>query len=155
MVIDDHEDVLDGLVAALVDEPSFEVITRHTSPSEALAVVDRATPSVIVVDQDLTGTSGLRTARQLRARWRHFRLVVLISSPRESLALAALAAGTNGLVVKDGDAPTLREAVRAVANGGTYIDPRLAGQVIGHALRAHGLASPETWTRPMFGEVTS
>lgn len=153
MVIDDHEAVLDGLIAALSDEPSFEVITSHTSASEALAVVDRAAPAVIVIDQDLTGTSGIQTARRLRARWRRCRVVVMISAPRETLALAALSAGADGVVVKAARAGTLREAIRAVADGGTYIDPQLAGRIVTYTLRAHGLAAPETWTRSRFGEV--
>lgn len=94
-----------------------------------------------------------RTEGEVVDLWRHFRLVVLVSSPRATLALPALAAGANGIVVKDGNASNLREAVRAVGDGGTYIDPRLAGQVVGYALRAHGLATPETWTRPAFGEA--
>lgn len=155
MVVDDHEAVLEGLVDALSDEPSFDVVSSHTAPAEALAVVDRAAPTVIVIDQDLTGTSGTQTARRLRARWRRCRIVVLIGAPRETLALAALAAGADGIVVKDGRASVLREAVRAVADGGTYLDPQLAGQVVGYALRAHGLAAPESWARSTFDGAAS
>lgn len=145
VVVDDHRDVREGLVAALAEEPSFRVVASHATAPAALAAVDRDTsslgrdaPAVVVVDQELPGASSSQLVSRLRRRRPDLRVVVLVTSPRAAPALAALASGAHGVVVKDTRTAILREAVRAVAVGGVFLDPRLAGAVVDRALAAHG-----------------
>ena len=66
VVVDDHPIVRQGLVATLDDEPDFEVVGAASSAEEALALVERQRPDVILLDLELPGMSGVEAIPRLR-----------------------------------------------------------------------------------------
>lgn len=130
LVIDDHPEVGGALADALADDPDFVVVGHFASADEALRVLTRRRPDVVVVDHGLPGLSGSQICERIRRRHRRTRVVVLTSYVRDTIALTAFDAGASAVVVKNSDGATLRRAVRIVASGGMYIDPILAGRII-------------------------
>jgi len=131
LVADDHHLVLAGLKALVVDDPSIEVIGEAKDGPSALRLAGELKPDVVVLDLSLPGMHGIRVAQSLRAQMP--RCYVLILSVHEDRAYLRqlLEIGVSGYVLKRSAPEALIAAIRAVAAGGTYLDPAIAAMVIG------------------------
>ena len=117
LVVDDHPAVRRGLSELLEDQPDFRVIAAVGTGEEAMAVAERETFDVAVVDYQLPGRNGLWVSRKL-TRLRHPPRVLIYSAYYDGvLAASAVVAEADGLVSKGGLGADLCEAVRAVAGG--------------------------------------
>ncbi|HEY7873799.1 MAG TPA: response regulator transcription factor [Actinomycetota bacterium] len=125
VVVDDHAVVREGLTAVLSDEPDFRVVGEAAGAAEALHVVERVRPRVVVVDDRLPSTSGRELCATLTARYPSIRIVLAMTFLDRWSVQAARAAGAAGLILKDSEPTTIREAVRAVAAGRSFLDPRV------------------------------
>jgi DNA-binding NarL/FixJ family response regulator len=90
----------------------------------------RERPDVAVVDVGLPGKDGVELTRELKAMADPPGVVVLTMQERPDAVLAAVAAGADAYCVKSSDVSFVVDAVRAVAAGGAYFDPRIAGVVL-------------------------
>ena len=129
VVVDDHPVVREGLTAVLSDEPEFKVVGQAESGEAALAAVLRLMPTIVVMDMQLPGISGIETCQRLRRRSPSTKVVILATYPNGGGIARAFAAGASAFVLKRSELAELREAVRVVARGDEYIDPRLAPKV--------------------------
>jgi DNA-binding NarL/FixJ family response regulator len=123
LVVDDHPAVREGLVGIFLSDPDFRVVGEAGSAEEALDRLSRCDPHVISVDARLPGMSGLSLCTFLLRTKPQVRSVVLGSYNDDHVVLDALAAGAHGFVRKGSSPRLLREAVRTVARGETFIDP--------------------------------
>ncbi len=115
VVIDPQPAVRAGLGMMLRTEPGLVPVGAAAGPADALELVSRQRPDVVVLDGD-----DLATCRKLRAL-DHPPRVVLYGAP--SLAVAARVAGADGLVSKEADPAELYEAIRLVARGESALPP--------------------------------
>ena len=129
VVVDDHPVVREGLTAVLSDEPEFKVVGQAESGEGAIASVVRLVPNVVVMDMRLPGISGIEACQRITRRHPSIRVVILATFPNGGAIARAFAAGATAFVLKRSELAELREAVRAVARGDQYIDPRLAPKV--------------------------
>jgi PAS domain S-box-containing protein len=120
LVADDHPTVLDS-VSRFLQSKGISVV-RATNGTDALAEIGSSRPSVALLDVAMKPLDGIEVARRVRDT----PVVLYTGDPDRSLADAALAAGARGLVLKSGSLAELEDAVRTVAAGGTYVDPRVA-----------------------------
>jgi DNA-binding NarL/FixJ family response regulator len=95
----------------------------------------RRPPDLVLLDLGLPGVSGAAAVRRVLAT--QTVVLALSATYEESSVLEALASGARGYLCKDVDAAEVITAVRAVAGGGSYVSPRLAGDL----LRAAGSGS--------------
>ncbi|WP_090349508.1 response regulator [Pseudomonas oryzae] len=126
LIVDDHAVVRQGyasLLATLLDDVS---VSEATSGEEAIQLVARGCPDLLILDVGLPGISGLETARRLLAR--HAGLRVLFFSMHDELPVVrkALEAGACGYLTKCAAPQVLLEAVRKVLAGQTYLEHGLA-----------------------------
>ena len=135
LVVDDHPVVRQGVVALLNAEPSLEVVGQAESAEEALDVVARLLPDVVLLDARLPGLSGVDAARTMLPEHPRLRAVLLTGFTNQGVLLDALDAGIHGLVLKESDATTIVAAVRAVASGQQFIDPLVEHRLL--ATREH------------------
>ena len=135
VLVDDHPVVREGLGVILASESDIEVVAMYADAETALEDMPSLAPDIVVLDVRLPGMSGVDACAVLRARNRNVRVILLTSFPSEGAMLSALANGARAFVVKESDPGTLRQAVRAVANGGTFIDPRLADRLVAIAIK--------------------
>lgn len=142
LVVDDHPVVREGLAAIFSSEPDLIVVGEAETGEEAIHETARLSPSVVVVDIRLPGMTGIDVCQSLSARYPGLRLVVLTSFPSEATMLAALSAGARAFVVKDSKPAILRQAVRSVAEGETFIDPRVAGKLVALATKGRRAKGP-------------
>jgi DNA-binding NarL/FixJ family response regulator len=143
MVVDDHPVVREGIVAALSADDDFEVTADAASSEEALQLARSVDPDVVVLDMRLgAGDRGAQLCADLRDALPRVRVVVFTSYPSELTMLDAFRAGATGFLVKDSDVNLLRQAVRTVADGGTFVDSRVASKLVDVATKGRRAKGP-------------
>ncbi len=130
VLADDHKIVRQGLRALLEAEPDFQVVGEAGNGLEAVQMVERLAPEVLVLDLMMPGLNGLEVARQLSKRSPQTRIVILSMHDNEAYVLRALMNGATAYVLKDSSANDLSRAVREAAAGRRYLSPPLSDRAI-------------------------
>jgi DNA-binding NarL/FixJ family response regulator len=142
LVVDDHPVVREGLIAILDDGNGFRVCGQAGSGPEALAEARRLRPDVVVLDVRLPGATGVEVCSELSESVPAARVVMLTSFPNDGVMMSAFAAGARGFVLKESEPAVIRDAVRSVAGGATYADPKVAGKLVALATRGRRAKGP-------------
>lgn len=140
--MDDHPIVREGLAAVLSAEPDFTVVGQAESAERALVEVDRLRPDVILLDIRLPGMSGTEACAELCKRYPNARIIVLTSFASTGSLVQSFSAGAKGFVLKESQPAVLREAVRVVAQGETFTDPRVGAKLVALASRNRRAKGP-------------
>ncbi len=132
VVVAEDQAMLLGALAALLDiERDIEVIARAHDGEEALAVVRRERPDVLLTDIEMPKMTGLELAGAIRQEKLPTRVIILTTFARSGYLRRALEAGASGYLLKDSPAEQLANAIRRVHAGGRAIDPELAVEAWG------------------------
>jgi DNA-binding NarL/FixJ family response regulator len=142
LIVDDHPVVREGIVAILGDDPDIQVIGQAGSGEEALEKVTTTRPDVVVMDSRLPGISGAEACLEMARRQPSARVIIVTSFPNEGAMMAAFDAQARGFLLKGSEPIVIRQAVRTVADGGTYTDPRLAARLVALATRGRRAKGP-------------
>jgi two-component system response regulator DesR len=128
VIAEDQSMILGALAALLEIENDLEVVGQAATGPEAVALVTRMRPDVLLTDIEMPGLSGLDVAAELRATGKVTRVIILTTFARPGYLRRALDVGASGYLLKDAPSAQLAEAIRRVAAGGRAIDPALATQ---------------------------
>jgi two-component system, NarL family, response regulator NreC len=126
VLADDHTVLRQGLHALLEIEPDFTVVGEAGSGLEALKLVEKLRPDVLVLDLFMPGLGGLEVIRQLAGQHSPVHIVVLSMHEKEAYVLEALKNGAKAYVRKGAEASELRQAIREAAQGRRYLSPPLS-----------------------------
>ncbi len=129
-LLDDHELVRSGLRQLLEAEPDIEVVGESASAEEARRRIPALRPDVAVLDARLPDGSGIEVCRDVRSQDPSIRALVLTSFDDDEALFAAIVAGASGYVLKDIRSSDLVRGIRAVAAGGSLLDPTTTAQVM-------------------------
>jgi two-component system response regulator NreC len=146
VLADDHVVVRNGLRLLLDSEPGMEVVAEAGDVPDTLEAVGRFRPDVVVLDLLMPGEPGLAAIPRLRAASPGTRVVVLTAQQDPSFAGEAMRLGAAGYVPKEAAGRQLLRAIRMVAEGGTYLEPRL-GARLAAGVAAARRAAPELTER--------
>ena len=129
IVVDDHLAMRRG-IELLLREAGFRIAGVAGTLEEARAILSRRRFDVVLLDVQLGPESSVGLVEDL-LREDHASPIVLYTgyTGSDSMLHEAVRAGAPGFVLKTSPAPRLTDALRAVAAGGTYVDPELAGQL--------------------------
>ncbi|GAA3688881.1 response regulator transcription factor [Nonomuraea antimicrobica] len=132
-VADDQAVVRMGLRTLLEREPGMECVGEAGDGREALALIGRTRPDVLLLDIRMPGMDGLATLRAVAGdpELRSTRIVVVTTFAVDEYVFAALQAGASGFVLKDSAPDELVNAVRVVAAGEALLSPAITRKVIG------------------------
>ena len=130
ILIDDHEMVRRGLRALLHLEPDLAIVAEAGTAAEGIAAVERLTPQMVLLDVKLPDASVTEACRRLLAVAPKLRILVLTSYAEDSTVMAAVQNGAHGYVLKDVRMDDLIRAIRTVASGHGYLDPRVTQQAL-------------------------
>jgi two-component system, NarL family, response regulator DevR len=125
-VVDDHEIVRRGLSDVLASEPELAVVGEAATCREALVRVPATRPDVAVLDVRLPDGNGIELCRELRSMLPDLRCLVLTSFADDEALADAVLAGASGYLLKQVLGVDLVEAIRAVGEGRSLLDPRAA-----------------------------
>jgi DNA-binding NarL/FixJ family response regulator len=126
LVVDDHPVVRQGLVAVLGDQPDFVVAGSAGSAEEALALVAREHPDVVLLDLELPGLDGVEAIPRLLEASPEVRVLVFTAYDTDERVVGAIRAGAGGYLLKGASVEEIARAIRTVRGGGSYLEPRVA-----------------------------
>src|SRR5262245_15430627 len=123
LIVDDHR-MFSELISNVIGSHDDLVVAGVASTgSEAVSWVAREAPDVVVLDYALPGDDGVAVARQIRREAPGAAIIMLTGMPNDEVLRASVVAGCTGFVTKDKAVDELVDAVRAVRDGRSAIDP--------------------------------
>ena len=126
LLLDDHVLFREGLRRLLVSEPEFEMVAECGTPAEALKALAHAPIDVVLLDFDLEDDTGTRFIASAIAGGYTGRILMVTAGMSPLDISVARQLGIAGIFLKHNSPTSLLEAIRVVANGGTWLDPRIA-----------------------------
>ena len=134
LLADDHAVLRAGLAMLIDSQADMGVVSQASSSDEAISKCCEHEPDVVVLDVSMPGSAGMRTAESIRECAPHARVLALTRHSGPGYVNQLLRSGARGYVLKRSGADELLNAIRVVAQGGTYIDPSLAGALVSRAV---------------------
>lgn len=135
ILADDHTLVRSGIRSLLQNIPGVQVIAEAGDGRQALDLIEQQQPDLVLMDIAMPGLNGLEALTRISKAYPKVRVVVLSMHANEEYVLQALRAGAAGYLLKDAATPELEIAVKAVAQGKTYLSPTISQQVVDEYLR--------------------
>lgn len=135
LIIDDHEMVREGLKAMLVTEPDFDIVGGAANAQQALEMIERVRPDVVLLDVRLPDASGVEVCRTITERFPEIGVIMLTTFTDEHVIAQCIQAGARGFIIKDVERFDLKRSIRAVARGEAAIDSKSAVAVLAQLRR--------------------
>jgi two-component system NarL family response regulator len=130
LIADDHELFRRGLERVFETEPDLEVVGEASDGAEALARATTLEPDVVLMDVRMPELDGIEATQRIRDALDRVKVVMLTGSEDEEDLFAAVRAGANGYLLKDGAINEIADTVRAVARGQSVIAPTMASKLL-------------------------
>jgi DNA-binding NarL/FixJ family response regulator len=132
VLVDDQALVRSGLRALLVNSDDLQVVGEASDGREAVAVVTRTRPDVVLMDARMPGLDGIEAAQRITAdpRLSGVAIIMLTTFDEDDLIFAAIRAGASGYLLKDAEPADLREAIRVVAAGDALLSASVTRKVM-------------------------
>ena len=143
VIADDHHLVRHGIWAILEKEKDIQVVGEAADGREAIELVERLLPDVVVMDIAMPGLNGIEAVKRIRSLGVKTRIIVLSMYSDESLVREALKNGANGYLTKRALTEELLLAVHDVIRGETYLSREVSNYVLESPLDSK-VVSPET-----------
>jgi DNA-binding NarL/FixJ family response regulator len=130
VIADDHQVVREGLRTALSGQAEMWVVAETGDGLEAVALVERERPDVLVVDLKMPGLSGIEVTRQVTRRFQGTRVVFVSAYSAEGYVVEALKAGASAYVLKEAGTQEILKAIREALKGNRYLSSPLSERAI-------------------------
>lgn len=129
VVVDDHALFRAGLISLLNEMPEFQVVGEAGNGLDALDVVRRTRPEIVLLDVNMPIMGGVETVRALK-KSEQCRILMLTISKSEEDLFGAISSGADGYLLKNAEPDELRKAVLSVAEGLSVLSPQVTRQVL-------------------------
>jgi DNA-binding NarL/FixJ family response regulator len=130
VIADDQALFREGLRTLLSTRPEVEVVGEAANGEEALALVERLEPHVVLMDLRMPVVDGIQATARMRERWPDIPVLVLTTFDDDASLFGALRAGAAGYLLKDVSSETLLSAVTAAARGEAFLQSTVTGRVV-------------------------
>jgi DNA-binding NarL/FixJ family response regulator len=137
LIVDDHPVVRAGLTSMLGAQPGLEVVGSASGGEEALAMIQRHTPDLLLLDLRMPGMNGIDMLLAMKRLEILTRAIVLTSYETDEDIYRAVQAGTGGYLLKDTSRQEMVEAIRVVHAGKRYIPRRIASRLAERMMRSN------------------
>lgn len=125
VIADDHAIVRTGLRALIKSEPAMELIGEAAGGYEAIELVEKTMPDVLVLDLSMPDLDGIAVTKKIKARFPDLHILILTLHEDEALLKAALKAGARGYILKRAAETELIAAINIILRGDLYVDPSM------------------------------
>jgi DNA-binding NarL/FixJ family response regulator len=130
LIVDDHEVVREGLRSILNRREGINVVGEAGTVGTAVEEAARLRPDVIIMDVRLPDGSGVEACREIRQENPNAKVIMLTSYADDEAVFASILAGAAGYLLKQTRGQALAEAIEAVAQGGSLLDPAVTQKVL-------------------------
>ena len=125
IIVDDHSMIREGLKQLLELDGDIKVIGEAGDGIECLSLIEKVHPDVLLLDINMPNMNGLRVLEEIKRKKMNVRVLILTIHNEIEYLLKAVDMGVNGYVLKDSNSSVLKEAITAVYNEKSYIQPSL------------------------------
>lgn len=129
IIADDHALFRDGTKSLLEQEPDIEVVGEASYGNEAVELVNKLRPHLVLMDIAMPKVNGIEATRQIKARYPATAVLILTAYDNEEYILALLEAGAAGYLLKNVSGKDLVNAIRAVHSGEAVLHPAIASKI--------------------------
>ncbi|WP_405427703.1 response regulator [Micromonospora sp. NBC_00617] len=130
VIADDQSLIVTGLRLILDSEPGIEVVGEAGNGLQAVTVVDREHPDVILMDIRMPEVDGIEGTRRIVESGSATRVLVLTTFDEDEMVFSAMRAGASGFLLKDIDPPDLIHAIRVAGRGDSVLAPELVRRLV-------------------------
>ena len=146
VIAEDYTILREGLRALLGSHPEFDVVGEAEDGREAIQVIERQKPHLVLMDLSMPRMNGMDAIREVKKRCPPTKILVLTVHRDEEYILATFKAGADGYALKDSTHGELMMAIHSVLEGKQYISPGISEKVIeGYLEGRKTLKSRTSW----------
>ncbi|MGB8829325.1 MAG: response regulator transcription factor [Dehalococcoidales bacterium] len=131
IICDDQDIVRDGLTLLLKLETDIEIIGVAANGAEAIEMAAHNQPDLVLMDLKMPVMNGVDATREIKAKFPAVKVLVLTTYGTDDWVFDAVRAGASGYLLKDAPREEVLKAVRGTVAGNNYLDPAVAGKIIG------------------------
>ena len=142
LIVDDHEVVREGLRSLLNRRERITVVGEAGTVDAAIQEAARLRPDVVIMDVRLPDGSGVEACREVRQENPDIKVIMLTSYADDEAVFASILAGAAGYLLKQTRGQALAEAIEAVVQGGSLLDPAVTQKVL-ERVRSLGSRQPD------------
>jgi DNA-binding NarL/FixJ family response regulator len=136
LIVDDHPMVREGLTMRISAQVDLEVCGEAAAEEEAIALVQRCNPDLVIVDISLKSGNGIEVIKWVKSRFPSVKMLVVSGYSESLYAERALRAGAMGYLNKQESNDKVLAAIRAVLAGQLYVSSEITQRLVGQALGA-------------------
>jgi DNA-binding NarL/FixJ family response regulator len=148
LIVDDQVVVTEGLRVILNLAPTIEVVGVAYDGAQAVELVGKLKPDLVLMDLKMPGMNGIRATRAIREQYPGTHILVLTTYSADEWLFDAIRAGASGYLLKDSDGDAIVAAIEGTVEGRTHIDPAVADKLLALARQQ---IQPDT---AIFAELT-
>ena len=135
LICDDQAVVCEGLEMILEADPELEVVGLAYDGSEALELIPKAKPDLVLMDLKMPVMNGIHATREIKKRHPEIKVLVLTTFGEDEWVFDAVRSGADGYLLKGTPRDKLVAAVKGTAAGEAYIDPEVGGKLLAQVAR--------------------
>jgi len=133
--------VCEGLRFILSTVEEIDVVGIASNGAEALAAIPNLKPDLVLMDLKMPVMNGVQATRQIRALYPQVRVLVLTTYDADEWVFDAIRAGASGYLLKDSPREELIAAIKTTMEGGTVVDPQVAGKLFSYVAQKSEVGS--------------
>ena len=133
VIADDHDLLREGIRSRLADEDFVDIVGEGSNGRQALDLCRELEPDMALLDISMPEMNGLEAAQEIKKILPDTKILFLSIYDNEEYVQEALRIGANGFVLKDVSKAEMINAIRAVAQGATYLGPQAAASLAGRS----------------------
>ncbi len=130
LIVDDHNLVREGLKAVFDQGDEVDIVGEAGSGEEALDMVDKVKPDVILMDISMPGMNGIQATKLIREKHPEAKIVMLTMLDQEGYVYEAVKAGATGYMLKNTSSDDLVHAIQTVYEGKALLHPDATAQLL-------------------------
>jgi DNA-binding NarL/FixJ family response regulator len=142
LIADDHEVVRQGIVGMLTSRRDWEVCGQASDGREAIKMIEKLKPDLVILDITMPGLNGIDTARQVRKLMPDIKILIYSMHYAERLVQEVFQAGADGYVLKTDAGKHLVQSIETIMSGQRFVSSKVSEVIFEGFLRGSSGASP-------------
>lgn len=130
IIVDDHHLFRESIIRILSIEGTYDVVAEGSDGDEAIRLVEMYEPDLLLLDINMPGKNGVEATEEIAKMNLKTKILVLSVHDDESYVSHVLKKGADGYLLKETESATLLEAMKVLAEGGSYLDPRVTNNLV-------------------------